>query len=913
MKPLHRYLFTALAALSLACLTSCADDIAVPDDPTAPRDGYITLTVSSGNITTRATEPGVDALNENLIQTVTLCLWPSAGDNVVGKPVYMQTFRNLNATGSAVLHIPLTGELITSLFGHDSSGECLAYAAVNVEPGTSVTVEQLRSLAITSQFDDVKTQPSFAMDGDGKVTLSSTGTAATGSITVIRSAAKITLALDVDSSIEETTEEGTVTWTPNLNGMSVWLVKGVRYSTLVPSPAIEMDEEVYFDTPDKLNYDFGKVDAERFVYQQRTPFYTYPNMWSDSPSETHRTYMVLSVPWTPDGGTTYRTCYYQVPVVPLNAYQTVRNISYHINLHVGILGSFVPEVPLEVEADYWVAEWGTEDMNVEIGDYRYLVVDQNDFTVNNQSSITIPFYTSHDTEVVDVKMTFYRYNFSDQGTEFAVTVTDEMNTESLAKGGKRVFTANFDNDNNQLVITHDLKMWQPYNAAGQPVDLTNNVDVLGASRKKTQTQAEVDAVLRNISYFREIDDDEFSRVEFEVTVQHTDVADGTSGIDKGLYKETVTITQYPGIYIRTVQNYAGLLGIARASGVWGNTIINGRTDNNTVGHVPATGGVRPNYNSTTVVQDGPQMRINANGNNWSYSLGLSTSYLNWNPNLYEITITQLSQELGEQYVIGDPRSDNVNNDLSNTSTGVNIAGEYANTLWGNGQTARYYTWSSEKVNGQTVWYQTNSLLSVERGFINAPALYGGPTRRLQYYYPTLEDQSTENMIAPKFRICSSYGGTSAYLTREMARRRAAAYQELGYSAGRWRLPTFGEVRFVMELSRQNKIPRLFGQDDGVWYYWCAQGAVLVPARGDKTTEIRIVDFPGQNGNPDGGYGAAESPFVGNNYPDHSRFVYDEWYWGSTTLTPSSSTPNGNSTIYTFTWGDRPKTPTAPTE
>lgn len=523
---------------------------------------------------------------------------------------------------------------------------------------------------------------------------------------------------------------------------------------------------------------------------------------------------MLMVPWTSDGGKTFRTCYYQVPVIPLTRFETVRNTSYHVKLHVSVLGTVIPKEPKELEASYFAADWGEENIDVDIKDYRYLVVDQNDYTVNNENQITIPFYTSHPAEVVDVTMTFYRYNFSDEGSEFAVKVTEALNKNSKTKGGAYVFDANFDNKNKELVIKHNLKVWDPYNSGGKKVDLTNG-DGPSNTRPKTQTTASVNAVLKNINYFKESSHDEYSRVEFVATVRH---------IDEHRYSETVRITQYPGIYITAVQNAVDKgNGTLSGNGFLGNTIINGNAKD-----------FGSNYQGA---------------NYWKTSIGLSTSYLNWNPNMYLVTITQLPK--GTPYTIGDPRAYNINNTLSNGS----MDGKTHSSVWST--------------------------------YIDAPALGESGKRKLKYYYPTLEGAGSKSTIAPKFRICSSYGGTGPGLTRELARRRAAAYQEMGYAAGRWRLPTQAEVEFVMNLSKDYKIPRLFGRSDATaWYYWCAQGAMKVPGK-------QAADLNPTLSN------------LGNGSYQRARFVYDEWYWGAGTL-PASGSPNKNNTVYTFTWGDKLK-------
>lgn len=65
---------------------------------------------------------------------------------------------------------------------------------------------------VNSEFESKMVQPRFTMDGDGEATLTNTGRAVTGSVKVKRSAAKITLALNVEGSIEEEVNGEKITW-----------------------------------------------------------------------------------------------------------------------------------------------------------------------------------------------------------------------------------------------------------------------------------------------------------------------------------------------------------------------------------------------------------------------------------------------------------------------------------------------------------------------------------------------------------------------------------------------------------------------------------------------------------------------------------------------------------------------------
>lgn len=151
----------------------------------------------------------------------------------------------------------------------------------------------------------------------------------------------------------------------------------------------------------------------------------------------------------------------------------------------------------------------------------------------------------------------------------------------------------------------------------------------------------------------------------------------------------------------------------------------------------------------------------------------------------------------------------------------------------------------------------------------------GSDRYLSYYHPTGTDPKFDNLIAPSFRVASSHGVTSA-VTYEDAARRCASYQEKGYPAGRWRLPTMAEVEFIMNLSRaqDQKIPFLFGRSDEAIYYWISGYRVLVPVFSDHTTHLKY-----------------EKNFD-KNVTNSVRCVYDDWYW------------TDKCDENTFTWGDR---------
>lgn len=137
--------------------------------------------------------------------------------------------------------------------------------------------------------------------------------------------------------------------------------------------------------------------------------------------------------------------------------------------------------------------------------------------------------------------------------------------------------------------------------------------------------------------------------------------------------------------------------------------------------------------------------------------------------------------------------------------------------------------------------------------------------QLQYYKATREKLEEQNMIAPIYKIASSWGGTTSMISASLegVKARCATYQENGYPAGRWRIPTEAEIEYIVNLSAKKKIPTLFidGED-----YYAASGRLWNSGEWKNS-----------------GY----SIFV--------RCVYDVWYWGDEQIKNKG----------TFVWGDNP--------
>jgi hypothetical protein len=245
--------------------------------------------------------------------------------------------------------------------------------------------------------------------------------------------------------------------------------------------------------------------------------------------------------------------------------------------------------------------------------------------------------------------------------------------------------------------------------------------------------------------------------------------------DRPEYKESVRVEQFPMIAIKADQNYD-------------------------YGHdKDKRGYVIVNKNATL------------GGSRWDGVYGNMQSGENNNPNRYIISVTSLTEEAGNKYIIGDPRTRVVNNPTNINKDDNNKA--------------------------------------------------------LQYYYPTDGSAATQNMISPEFMVASSYGRcTITDLSKEEAIRRCATYQEDGYPAGRWRIPTQAEISYIVQLSGWDIIPSLFSDNMN---YWSAQSTIQVNGQ-------NVTSTSGANG--------------------LVRCVYDTWYWGTEQMPVNQRA--------TFVYGDK---------
>ena len=482
------------------------------------------------------------------------------------------------------------------------------------------------------------------------------------------------------------------------------------------------------------------------VYMYSDPSYTYPVTWSRGVEK--EPFYKLCLPWSRDGyllvyknglgqapvqvpyNTAQKQYYYKV-IFPVHTLES--NVFYRLKMNVAILGSETEDALVELVPNYAVAGWQnkTEILEeAEVGNARFLSVAQSQYTLYNETELTIPFVSSDDCIIS------------------SATWTQATRTGSNSGNAAGWFTIS----GRTVRMTHTL-----INAAGASQDVRP--------------------------------------YEITLTICHS---------DDSSFSKTITITQYPAIYIKSFKG-----GYAFIDGYYRRVVGS---------EAPEPGGTRETNVTENGVAYGAYYHTYPAGNrNTPYGNNLTSTENNTTgQGTYSAPSSQL--DMTAIYVTAFTAADNFfTYELNGTQRYSYIIGDPR------------IPWGSDTI----IDYLASD----------------GTTKSWDAYYAKLQKGTSEyNIIAPAFLLASEWGrqgqGTSDL---ETVTKRCATYQEAGYPAGRWRLPTMAEVMFCINLQRNNFIGELF---KNTAKNWVSNGLVVQ------------------------GNGA-----VANGGGQTVRCVYDLWYWG----------------------------------
>lgn len=411
MRKLFIYTLSAILLLT----ASCSQEI---DPVEQVQSGTVTLKLMNAVPMTRMA--GVDELNENLIESIHYFFYPKDGanTNTEKEPVKWNVLRGLSSQNLHTFRVNVSEDMLKNDLFKYPYNECDVYVIVNLPENIDVStlsdrkLSTLKAIAVQADFASSLKQESFVMEGLGVATIIDRKKilAAEGTIEVDRLAAKISVGVSVRESITTMDNQTTTNdqiWTSVPKDMVIELVNGVKNTVLSGDPD-KVGEFTYF-TDANLGRTFSDADGDKIW--TCAPFYSYPSKWDIGADE--EPYLRITLPWqtTIDTGVEgndppiiqTEKCIYKVI---LGGERLNRNTWNDLTIDIGILGNFEnqEEVILPIDnTNYFVADWSDgKAVNSEILGGRYLVVDQNTFELYNENTLSIPFTSSHECEIVDM-------------------------------------------------------------------------------------------------------------------------------------------------------------------------------------------------------------------------------------------------------------------------------------------------------------------------------------------------------------------------------------------------------------------------------------------------------------------------------------------------------------------------------
>ena len=781
-------------------------------------------------------ESGENNYHENEIKSVDFFFYP--GDATSEPATYHVRFDNLAKRGNAVFRVELsTNDVNYKIFpAQDGITKATVFAIANIPASLLGDLEDTsmdnigRQMVTTDFVNSTYTnhrQDQFIMSGTSTITLlgRSKKMVAQGLVGLERYASKITVGIRMDNPMAVDTgrkdaEDKPIYeyWTPRLNEMQIYLVDGMKKLALSGNPAGKGQQWEPVEA-DYLNYKgnslrFCNSAGELYLdmvgeYYQTFPMYTYPYRWKSGSIEdgSREPYLKLVLPWDRQADQEHG----------ISAYQ--HEFYYKILIPQDTRGK-------EYENSFVRNNWYHYDISVGV-----LGSETDEAMVPLEASMFIVYWQDKDVVIKQVSIGNARY-LSVEYEEYVLNNQDGVDVRYTTS--------------NPIEIT-DIHVTRPYYGEDHPtgteplikygatvkqVDHNDEIkyddiypegswylDYSKEQRKALNNNKEwledVDGVIRythklNNNY--QSDSFDYSPYNITFTVAHADSKEAWMRE----YDKHVTIIQKPGLYIQALPNpdtWKGETGPTTPDH-WGYVYVN--NDQFTRARFDAA------------LKEVPQEQKDA----WKLDhIWRVVHYSSGGTDMYRIDVSvlpDLSDASGKfEFVLGDPRQSNPVNLREGLESPYN------------------------------------------EPFATAPAIEGGE-RSLLHYYPTEASERTRHMLAPAYRISTKLSGSEYDGTpMEQAKMRCASLQENGFPAGRWRIPTEAEIRFISNLSAHGVFEWQFGGT-----YWSANGAVKVDKNNKTVTPAKNVTVA------------------------LLRCVYDSWYWGDDRVLDSNDLPS------IFTWGDK---------
>ena len=814
-----------LAAFLMAA--GCSVNMLEQDKTDENLDHCIELTIGNihPSLLTKANHSrGVDAYNENLIESVDCFFYPDGqtGSNAVfsalgrgAEPV---------AEGDSTVYkvkVFFTDADANRMFGNTVAGTCQVYVICNapLSYGANTSVPALKELVVEHDFASQTIQESFVMPAEEPATVTLTTTnagtdeaerTATGRLHVKRSAAKMQIFLNIPATFLDETDQ---IWEPVLDaGVQIMMANTVKRGKVDGAYTVQSSD--YISTPyrmvTKLD-DSELIDGyEDFTYTH-VPFYSYPSTWTDL--SDYAAQFVFRIPWKAQGADEYTYKVYQLSP-NLAGLKFEANHFYRTFVTISSLGGADKDHTVVIgEGDYVIMDWMNESTSAggqgivpgELITYEYLVVDEPNTTLNNEETAHFTYVSSSPLRVGSSysHITSVEYLYLDTSDNKVKTKT--VNNPTAAQLSELHITVDWDSHPEYVTISHDLE----------------NVYV----------QWKISAILYN-------EDGNYENIFItQNPAIYLDTKDGDNAFVDGYFRHV-----QPAPFSNAYQFTSGWTGYYRSASYYRGYSYTTPVDGyGFIGTTTTTTTTAYNNGTCLYVVNTPYGNMFSTPTNANLTMDKLTavhlSSFNSSNDSYTVDVVNGSTTTTThpKYRIGDPR---VPNDFTGTPKLV----PYLSGMGGSYTTP--YTNVRRYPITVTEWGEKADKVMIG-----------------------ITDHNENNIIAPYFFVNSAYAsqiGSDGYgLSFEEAKKKCATYQEGGYPAGRWRLPTEAEIMYIVSRQMDQTIPVLFNASAGSCY-WAASGLY---------------------------YESGQLHVNTNNFSDGAcRCVYDAWYWGDE--------PIANTHIYT---------------
>ncbi|MCR5714186.1 MAG: hypothetical protein K6F98_04575 [Bacteroidales bacterium] len=837
------YRFVVFAATVLAC-GACS----LSDDEPLSQSGQLTITLDSGFLQTRA----ADVSFEGVIDHFDFFFFTDAEGTTPVQGMHGRvsgSTTTLDATKSgdfyALRHITSYVYILANYPGtidHTSDytlAQLLALeldhplashvTAVNPDTGDSEETDEIA-------FCDYLVMDSYDAANDTyttELTPETFNETRTVTIGLSRIAAKLTLEITVPASVAGMGEE---VWTPLVKDIQAYYVNALNNKPTVDAAPVRrsaLDSETGYDYMTyPTSYPLTRKEGDAIVFDT-DPVYTYPQEWTMG--ENGEAYFKIAMPWN---GSIHGTSnfYYKVTapkqvdgVITLN-----RNSWYKVSVTLSVLDS--EEEYIEIEGGFTVEPWYNGiDGGTNLSSARFFNVPVRQYEIYSQNSVDVPFSSSSAVSAYFTEISYTHYQ-DGAGTTYTFSYTADDNLSSVTLpttyGGENITPA-IARDRNEYTLTVE----------GNQVKFTHALSDIYTVRsvtfviKNSDPEAEASAIITVMQH---------PSIEVKSRLGGTVFVNGHFARAKESVHVNGDATKKMGIgYELQYEPGQGETRYHSDDTDFNRTATSAtdETDNLTYWYQPGAGYAGGEQTSPLVIRNVAYGRYgfiegDVNRGHELYMVEVNVSAFDENNNTYKIKEgSQLSDP--KNFILGDPRVEAGDRfSILKTAPDRKINGESSNYRRGGGYL-----------------YQSSTVRNSDGTTTVGDAVYKGWTQPEKILIGST-DALDGSFIAPQFMVSSFFNAQPGALTHEECLKRAATYQEAGFPAGRWRLPTEAEIVFMVQQQQRGVLPYVWAPGSS---YWCADGRyVTIASSGD------VVTF-----------------YTASSDAKHvNRFVYDLWYWGS---------------------------------